>query len=77
MDNYFNKTDATPIYRAAVVLHPRLKWHWFEKYWAKKPQWLKVARKAVDTLWEQYQHTPAYNDEYTDLTSPLTLIRDK
>ena len=37
MDNYFNKTDATPIYRAAVVLYPRLKWHWFEKYWAKKP----------------------------------------
>jgi hypothetical protein len=77
MDNYFNKTDATPIYRAAVVLHPRLKWRWFEKYWAKKPQWLKAARKAVDTLWEQYRHTPAYDDEYTDLTSPLTLIRDE
>jgi hypothetical protein len=26
LDTYFNKTDATPIYRAAVVLHPRLKW---------------------------------------------------
>jgi len=38
MDNYFNKTDAIPIYRAVVVLYPRLKWRWFEKYWAKKPQ---------------------------------------
>jgi hypothetical protein len=25
MDNYFNKTDATPIYRVVVVLHPHLK----------------------------------------------------
>jgi len=25
MDNYFNKTNATPIYRVAVVLHLRLK----------------------------------------------------
>jgi hypothetical protein len=37
LDIYFNKTDVTPIYRAAVVLHPRLKWRWFERYWAKKP----------------------------------------
>ena len=52
IDNYFNTTAATPIYRVAVVLHPRLKWRWFEKYWAKKPQWLEAVRKAVDTLWE-------------------------
>jgi hypothetical protein len=32
LDVYFNKTDATPIYRAAVVLHPRMKWRWFERY---------------------------------------------
>jgi hypothetical protein len=32
LDIYFNKTDATPIYRAAVVLHPRLKWRWFDRY---------------------------------------------
>jgi hypothetical protein len=25
LNTYFNKTDATPIYYAAVVLHPRLK----------------------------------------------------
>jgi hypothetical protein len=26
LDKYYLKTDATPIYRTAVVLHPRLKW---------------------------------------------------
>lgn len=37
INHYFSKTDSTPIYRAAVVLHPRLKWRWFNKYWRDKP----------------------------------------
>jgi hypothetical protein len=77
IDTYFIKTDATPIYRAAVVLHPRLKWRWFGKYWAKRPEWIKAARKAVDDLWEQYRHTPAHDDERTDLTTSSTLIHDE
>jgi hypothetical protein len=36
-DKYYNKSDVTPIHRAAVLLHPRLKWRWFEKYWKHKP----------------------------------------
>jgi hypothetical protein len=26
LDKYYNKSDVTPIHRAAVLLHPRLKW---------------------------------------------------
>ena len=66
---YYTKTDAVPIYRVAVLLHPRLKWRWFERYWAKKPEWLKAARELVDKLWEQYRHTPIHDDEYTNLAS--------
>ena len=76
-DAYYTKTDAVPIYRAAVVLHPRLKWRWFERYWATKPQWLKAAREAVDKLWEQYRHTPVHDDEYTNLASNPTVINDE
>jgi hypothetical protein len=32
LDDYYTRTDATPIYRLAVVLHPRLKWRWFERH---------------------------------------------
>jgi hypothetical protein len=37
LDAYYTRTDDTPIYRAAVFLHPKLKWRWFEKHWESKP----------------------------------------
>jgi hypothetical protein len=33
LDYYYNLSDDTPIYRAAVFLHPRMKWRWFERHW--------------------------------------------
>jgi len=47
LDAYYTRTDATPIYRAAVFLHPRLKWRWFEKQWATKPEWVTATRESV------------------------------
>jgi hypothetical protein len=32
LEHYYNLSDNTPIYRAAVFLHPRMKWRWFERY---------------------------------------------
>jgi hypothetical protein len=32
LDDYYTQTDDTVIYRAAVFLHPLLKWRWFERY---------------------------------------------
>ncbi|RYF41222.1 MAG: hAT transposon family protein, partial [Cytophagaceae bacterium] len=56
LDKYYNKSDVTPIHRAAVLLHPRLKWRWFEKYWKHKPLWIKDAKAAIDDLWNLYKH---------------------
>ena len=33
LDEYYSKTDQSPVYVAAVVLHPGLKWTWLEKAW--------------------------------------------
>ena len=57
LDDYYTRTDDTPIYRAAVFLHPLLKWRWFEKYWRTKPAWRASARVVVAELWEQYKPT--------------------
>jgi hypothetical protein len=32
LNSYYKKTDETLIYRAAVVLHPRMKWHWINRH---------------------------------------------
>ena len=78
LDVYFNKTDATPIYRAAVVLHPRLKWRWFERYWGTKPQWLAKARTAVNALWAEYKDcSPIYDSTTFMSSSPTTTVHDE
>jgi hypothetical protein len=37
LDEYYIRTDDTPIYRTAVFLHPLLKWRWFDRHWSTKP----------------------------------------
>jgi hypothetical protein len=32
LNDYYTRTDHTPIYRLAVFLHPLWKWRWFERY---------------------------------------------
>lgn len=47
-DKYYKLTDDTPIYRAAVVLHPRMKWGWFNRHWGKQHKdWVTKAKTAV------------------------------
>jgi hypothetical protein len=36
LEHYFTHN----INRAAVFLHPRMKWRWLEKYWETKPTWI-------------------------------------
>ncbi len=35
LKKYYILTDVSPIYRAAILLHPAHKWEYFEKKWAK------------------------------------------
>jgi hypothetical protein len=77
LDAYYRKTDLTAIYRAAVVLHPRLKWRWFDKYWNDKPQWRKNAKEAVKTLWSEYSHMAVQSDDYSNQSNSPTIIRDE
>jgi hypothetical protein len=54
---YYELTDRTPIYRAAVFLHPHMKWLWFEKRWETNPLWIVAAHEVVNDLWQQYKDT--------------------
>jgi hypothetical protein len=55
LEYYYNKSDVTPVHRAAVLLHPRLKWHWFERYWSSKHSWIANARASIAELWREYK----------------------
>ncbi|RWA03211.1 hypothetical protein EKO27_g11894 [Xylaria grammica] len=58
LDEYYKKLDETPVYYAAVALHPRFRWNWFENKWADHPEWVQMAKNLVQELW---------NTEYRNL----------
>jgi hypothetical protein len=61
LDDYYKKFDLTPVYAAALVLHPGYKWRYFEKNWTQDHQvdWLEPTKAMVRIFWEEnYQHLP-------------------
>ncbi|TKA45693.1 hypothetical protein B0A49_13640, partial [Cryomyces minteri] len=56
LEKYYQLTDESPVYRAAIFLHPRHKWTWFRKHWRKShPDWIISAKIAVTALWQEYK----------------------
>ena len=47
---YYQLTDETHAYAAAVVLHPRRKWQWLTLKW--DDDWVSTAKQAVQHAWD-------------------------
>jgi len=75
LEFYYNHSDLTPIHRAAVLLHPRMKWRWFKRYWSSRPTWIADARAAIAELWAKYKNEP--NEGPTSSTPPPTALQDE
>ena len=72
---YFRLTDETPIYRAAIVLHPAYKFDYFEDQWIKNRSWITQCKAAVKALYEQYEDKYGVVCEDRDAISPLPRAR--
>lgn len=46
LGKYFKLTDISPLYVAAITLHPGRRFEYFEDKWAKYPAWIKDAKKS-------------------------------
>ncbi|KFA56342.1 hypothetical protein S40293_09845 [Stachybotrys chartarum IBT 40293] len=52
LNEYYSRLQESPAYYAALALHPRHRFHPFEKYWGKEhPDWVDGAKAAVKKLW--------------------------
>ena len=54
LDSYYALTDETPVYLAALVLHPGQKWRYFERKWAKYPDWLEDAKTKMRAFYQEH-----------------------
>ena len=55
LEKYFKLTDSSPLYIAAIVLHPAWRFEYFEDKWAKHPSWIKNAKKVFKNLYLKYR----------------------
>lgn len=53
-NDYYNKLDDSPVYYAAVCLHPYYKYY-CDNSWADKPEWLASAAASFNKLWKPYR----------------------
>src|SRR5262249_12951900 len=61
LEKYFKLTDYSPLYIAAVVLHPSKRFEYFEDKWQRQPDWILHAKKSFHKLYHEY-----YNEIYWD-----------
>src|SRR5204862_216151 len=59
-DKYYQKTDDTSVYAAALILHPSRRTQYIRKNWKK--EWQKPGLASVKKLWEtSYLNAPIMN----------------
>jgi hypothetical protein len=54
LDKYFKLLGCSPLYTAAIILHPARRFEYFEDKWADHSNWIKNARKAFKVLFQKY-----------------------
>ncbi|KJZ70580.1 hypothetical protein HIM_10009 [Hirsutella minnesotensis 3608] len=57
LEDYYIETDRTPVYRAALALHPSYGYDYFERHWKiamDRPQWYSDMQTAVGSLFDKY-----------------------
>jgi hypothetical protein len=65
MKKYYEITDLSPFYVAAIVLNPAHKWRYFETHWKSNRHWIPEAKRKMKTLWSTHkiQHQQAVEKE--------------
>ena len=67
-NTYYQKTDETHAYAAALVLNPKRKWQWMEKRWPS--EWILPLKNKVQKVWEA-EYKPS-DDQIKKAAPPRT-----
>lgn len=49
-NGYYQKLDDSPVYLAAIALHPGFKWQYIENRWSTRMDWVNAGLKKVKDL---------------------------
>ena len=73
---YWNKTDRSPAYIAAIVLDPTVKWQYFDTW---DPQWRPDMKSTMKQFWETQYRSSTGLSSYspTTQTPPITKTQNR
>lgn len=70
LNEYDTKLEESPLYAAAVILHPGLGLRWLENSWAEESQrsWLRSAKEGLHDYWESWYRDGRFHTTSCDTT---------
>lgn len=69
LNHYYNLTDRSPVYIAAIVLNPKWKFEYFTGIWT--PGWVEDAKQQLRAFWqERYQSKGVSTETVTTAITP-------
>jgi hypothetical protein len=74
LDEYYSRLDETPVYYAAIALHPAYRWGYLEDGWADRPDWIETAKSLVEGLYRS-QYEPRIVSRGRERGEPVTKKR--
>ena len=54
-DKYYKLTDDTPVYAAAILLHPALRRAYLDRQWEKQASYIEPAIDSVREMWKKFK----------------------
>jgi hypothetical protein len=69
LNHYYNLTDRTPVYIAAIVLNPRWKFDYFTDTWAH--EWITDAKRKLRMFWESCYKAKDASSQFVGVASPF------
>lgn len=58
LEKYYEATDSSAAYVAALALHPAFTWEYLENIWKAEPCWIRSAKQRVQRLWNKQLEVP-------------------
>jgi hypothetical protein len=66
MNKYYQMTEESPVYIAAIILDPNAKWQYIKNNWQRS--WQTSAKRMMEKLWKEYK--PETSSSISTTTPP-------
>ena len=77
LNKYYSTMDQSPVYYAATVVHPAIRWDFLRRAYVERPDWIERAQQLIGDLWQEYKQLPIQweQDDLHDI-SPVAKTKD-